>query len=63
MCPRTDAVPEQCPLGTYNNISRQTCCRVCEPGKFALLKGMFQCDDCPSGYRCRARAKLPCEDE
>lgn len=61
MCPRTDVEPEQCPLGTYNNLARQTCCRSCSPGKFALFKGMSQCYNCPSGYKCVVTSKLACE--
>ena len=63
MCPQTNVEPEQCPYGTYNSLTRQTCCRSCPPGKFALLKGMFQCDDCPSGHKCKAGQKLACENE
>jgi hypothetical protein len=62
MCPRTDMEPEQCPLGTYNNLTHQTCCRSCPPGKFTLLKGMSQCDNCPFGYKCMPMPKLFCEE-
>lgn len=63
MCPRTDIEPEQCPLGTYNNVTRQTCCRSCLTGKYALLKGMPLCYDCPSGYKCVPTPKLACEKD
>jgi hypothetical protein len=62
ICPQKDMEPEQCPLGTYNNLTRQTCCHSCPPGKFALLKGMSECQNCPSGYKCVAKAKLACEE-
>lgn len=62
MCPQKDMQPEQCPVGTYNNMTRQICCRSCPPGKYALFKGMPQCYNCPSGYQCVATPKLACED-
>ena len=62
MCARADAAPEQCPLGSYNNVTRQICCRSCPTGKYALLKGMSACYDCPSGYRCKVEPKLACEE-
>lgn len=63
MCSRTDMEPEQCPVGSYNNQTRQMCCRSCPTGKFAWLKGMSGCYDCPSGHKCKAERKLACENK
>ena len=63
MCSNTNMEPEQCPMGTYNNLTSQTCCHSCPPGKFALFKGMPQCYNCPSGHKCPAIEKLSCEEE
>ena len=32
MCPRANMESEQFPLGTYNDLTRQICCRCCPPG-------------------------------
>ena len=61
MCPQADTEPEQCPIGSYNYLTNQTCCRSCPTGKYAWLKGMSACYDCPSGHRCKAEPKLACE--
>ena len=63
MCSQTNVEPTQCPIGTYNSLTRQTCCRLCQPGKFASFKGMSECDDCPSGHKCKAGTKLACDNE
>ena len=63
MCSNAAEDPERCPQGTFNNATRQTCCRVCPPGTQARYIGMLECSPCPAGYACKQRERLACETE
>ncbi|CAF1340422.1 unnamed protein product [Adineta ricciae] len=63
MCPSTTEDAERCPQGTFNNATRQTCCRVCPPGTQARYIGMLECSPCPAGYACKQRERLACETQ
>mgnify|MGYP002474570128 FL=1 len=61
-CPDASAYPEQCPINTYTNKTKQICCRPCPAGEHAPVKGMGQCLPCPAGRQCNQSANLQCED-
>jgi hypothetical protein len=44
MCPDKNVVPKQCPEGTFNDLTRQICCRVCKPVKKLACEVESECE-------------------
>ncbi|XP_060567023.1 signal peptide, CUB and EGF-like domain-containing protein 2 [Ruditapes philippinarum] len=58
-CPNGSSYPFPCPVGTFNNLIRQTSCQVCLPGVYCPSEALYVGLMCPVGHFCPVGSSAP----
>ena len=60
-CPLGSSEPKPCPVGYYQDVTRQDFCEPCPAGKICDAKGLSAPNECPKGSYCLGTVSGSCD--